>query len=234
YATLVDPLMPQVTACLRDSDLQVRRTTLTLLINLLQEDYLKLKGSFFYRILQCLTDEHEDIRSTVIFYITERLLKRFPKILCQHFIECIFHYNCYEEHESYNRFTQSTSEKELFSLSGKECAQERMTIYRFMLDHMPDDQRFATTQRLCQDILGGIVDGRIKLTNSSLPMLEDTLTVLRSDEIKLASLKSRPEDVDQPTDQAEQAAMAGMVIKKTIISQVGEPSFFAEAVERLV
>ncbi|MPC74873.1 hypothetical protein E2C01_069251 [Portunus trituberculatus] len=53
-----------------------------------------------------------------------------------------------------------------------------------------------------------------------MPMLEDTLTILRSDEIKLASLKSRPEDTDQPTDQAEQAAMAGMVIKKTIISQV--------------
>ncbi|KAK8371967.1 hypothetical protein O3P69_011986 [Scylla paramamosain] len=51
-------------------------------------------------------------------------------------------------------------------------------------------------------------------------MLEDTLTILRSDEIKLASLKSRPEDTDQPTDQAEQAVMAGMVIKKTIISQV--------------
>ncbi|MPC48392.1 Condensin-2 complex subunit D3 [Portunus trituberculatus] len=36
------------------------------------------------------------MREMVIFYITERLLKRFPKILCQHFIECIFHYNCYE------------------------------------------------------------------------------------------------------------------------------------------
>lgn len=53
-------------------------------------------------ILQCLTDDHEDIRSTVVFYITERLLKRFPKILCQHFIECIFHYNCYEVNIIYN------------------------------------------------------------------------------------------------------------------------------------
>ncbi|XP_071518098.1 condensin-2 complex subunit D3-like isoform X2 [Panulirus ornatus] len=220
YATLVDPLMPQVTACLRDPDIQVRRTTLTLLINLLQEDYLKLKGSVFYRILQCLTDDHEDIRSTVVFYVTERLLKRFPKILCQHFIECIFHYNCYEEHESYNKFTQSTLEKELFSLAGKEHSKDRHMIYRFMLDHMSDDQRFTTTQRLCQDVLGGVVDSRIKLTPSSLPMLEDTLTVLSSDEIKLASLKSRPEDLDQPTDQAEQAAMAGIAIKKTIISQV--------------
>ncbi|XP_076046564.1 chromosome associated protein D3 [Oratosquilla oratoria] len=220
YATLVDPLMPQITACLRDPNIQVRRTTLTLLINLLQEDYLKLKGSFFYRILQCLTDDQEDIRDTVIFYITQRLLKRFPKILCQHFIECIFHYNCYEEHESYNRFCQSKQEKDLFSLAGAQFKEERMKLYRFMLDHMPDDQRFTTTQRLCQDVLGGVVDGRIRLTQASLPMLEDTLMVLSCDEIKLASLKARTEDVDHATDEAEQAAMAGMVIKKTIISQV--------------
>ncbi|XP_064083333.1 LOW QUALITY PROTEIN: condensin-2 complex subunit D3-L-like [Macrobrachium nipponense] len=234
YATLVDPLMPQVTACLRDPDLEVRRTTLTLLINLLQEDYLKLKGSFFYRILQCLTDDHDEIRSTVIFYVTERLLKRFPKILCQHFIECIFHYNCYEEHESYNRFSQSSKEKELFSLAGKEHMEERMMIYKFMLDHMQDDQRFTTTHRLIQDVLGGLVDGRIKLSPGSLPMLEDTLNVLRSDEIKLASLKSRPEDADQPADQAEEAAMAGMVIKKTIISQVVKRSVIENVVPILI
>ncbi|KAK8373003.1 hypothetical protein O3P69_012677 [Scylla paramamosain] len=94
------------------------------------------------------------MREMVIFYITERLLKRFPKILCQHFIECIFHYNCYEDHETYNRFSQSNLEKEVFSLAGREHSHERHIIYHFMLDHMPDDQRFMTTQRLCQDVLG--------------------------------------------------------------------------------
>lgn len=51
-------------------------------------------------------------------------------------------------------------------------------------------------------------------------MLEDTLMVLSCEEIKLAWLKSRPEDMDQPTDQAEQAEMAKTVVKKTLISQV--------------
>lgn len=44
--------------------------------------------------------------------------------------------------------------------------------------------------------------------------------VLSCDEIKLAWLKNRPEDSDQPTDSNEEAEMAGIVIKKTIISQV--------------
>ena len=57
-------------------------------------------------------------------------------------------------------------------------------------------------------------------------MLQDTLMVLSCDEIKLASLKSKPEDTDQATDQQEQAAMAGMAIKKTIISQVRMISLF--------
>lgn len=73
---------------------------------------------------------------------------------------------------------------------------------------------------------GAVVDSRIKLTASSLPMLEDTFMVLSCDEIKLAWLKNRLEDSDQPTDSNEEAEMAGIVIKKTIISQVILRVFF--------
>jgi condensin-2 complex subunit D3 len=54
YANLVDPLIPQITACLKDKSLVVRRTTLITLIHLLQEDYLKMsgRGAFFFRIIQ--------------------------------------------------------------------------------------------------------------------------------------------------------------------------------------
>ena len=57
----MDPLLPQITACLRDSSLVVRRTTLVTLIHLLQEDYLKMsgRGAFFFRIVQALLDESE-------------------------------------------------------------------------------------------------------------------------------------------------------------------------------
>ena len=29
-----------------------------------------------------------------------------------------------------------------------------MLVYKFMLEHMPDDQRFQMSHKLCQDILG--------------------------------------------------------------------------------
>ena len=76
--------------------LVVRRTTLTTIINLLQEDYLKLTGNLFFRILQTLSDESEEILNLTTFYIQQRLLKRKPKVMYSHFIEAIFHFNEYK------------------------------------------------------------------------------------------------------------------------------------------
>ena len=73
-----------MTACLKEKSLIVRRTTLTTIINLLQEDYLKLTGSLFFRILQTLSDESEEIFNLTTFYIQQRLLKRKPKVILLH------------------------------------------------------------------------------------------------------------------------------------------------------
>ncbi len=78
----------------------VRRTTLTTIINLLQEDYLKLTGNLFFRILQTLSDDSEEILNLTTFYIQQRLLKRKPKVMYSHFIEAIFHFNEYKVNQS--------------------------------------------------------------------------------------------------------------------------------------
>ncbi|KAF0289601.1 Condensin-2 complex subunit D3 [Amphibalanus amphitrite] len=220
YATLVDPLMPQVTCCLKDRSLVVRRNTLILLIRLLQEDYLKLKGTFFFRLIQCLLDPEPEIRQLIRFYLTERLLKRQPKVFFQHFVECLFLYNEYEDHESYNKLAQTAREREVFSLKGPEQRPRRMLVYKFMLEHMPDDQRFQMSHKLCQDILGGVVDGKIALSAASVPLLRDTLALLSCDEIKLQSLKTSPEDAEPATDASGMAEVFQAVAKKTLISQV--------------
>ena len=73
--------------------------------------------------------------------------------------------------------------------------------------------------RLCQDILNGAVEGQVKLDGpEAFCLLQDTLSCLASEEIKLASLKSKP--VDEEPDGITQQAKNDMVIKKTIISQV--------------
>ena len=159
YASLVDPLLPQMTACLKDETLVVRRTTLTTLIHLLQEDYIKMSSGVFFRILQTLCDGSEEIRDLTTFYIQQRLLKRKPKTMYNNFVESLFHFNGYEGHETYNKFIVSDGEKVLFSLAGKKNKENRMKLYKFMLEHMSDEHRFSTTHKLCQDILNGCVEG---------------------------------------------------------------------------
>ncbi len=56
YSTKVDPYIPNISLCLRDDSLLVRKQTLTLLARLLQEDYIKWRGSLFFRFVSTLVD----------------------------------------------------------------------------------------------------------------------------------------------------------------------------------
>ena len=221
YASLVDPLLPQMTTCLKDKFLSVRKTTLILLIHLLQEDYLKIRGNgkFFFRLLHTLLDPSQEIQHLTTFYIQQRMLKRLPKIMYSNFVESIFHFNDFK-HSSFNKFVVTDKEKILFDLSGERKTEKRRSLYKFMLENMNDEQRFQTTYRLCQDVLGGVVEDNIKITPESLPVLKDTFFVLASDAIKLASLKSKAGDSDEPETEEDRANMVMNAAKKQIISGV--------------
>lgn len=96
----------------------MKKQTLVLLIHLLQEDYLKIRGTFFFRILQLACDDDEALRELALFYVTQRLIHRQPTIIHQHFIECVFHYNDYKGHPTYNKFALTDRERQLFSIAG--------------------------------------------------------------------------------------------------------------------
>lgn len=80
---------------LRDKDLRVRKNTLTMLIQLIQEDYLKLRCPLFFHILLMLNDDEEKIRSLTSSFILNSLLIKQKNVLVQHFVESLFHYNFY-------------------------------------------------------------------------------------------------------------------------------------------
>ena len=162
-----------------------------------------------------------------MFYMQQRLLKRKPKVMFSYFIESIFHFNAYEGHDTYNKMPVSDKEKELFSLKGKDNQETRMTLYKFMLDHMNDENRFQITYNICKDILNGVVEGGVKLSNpSALELLQDALACLASDEIKLASLKAKQDDgndfdANTETNLEQQGReLVEAALKKKIISTV--------------
>lgn len=53
-----------------------------------------------------------------------------------------------------------------------------MGLYRFLLEHMTDEQRFNLIAKLPHDVLGAIVDGTLPFCDDIIPILQDTLSIL--------------------------------------------------------
>ncbi|XP_060035869.1 condensin-2 complex subunit D3 [Erinaceus europaeus] len=226
YTAMVDKYIPNISMCLKDSDPFIRKQTLILLTNLLQEEFVKWKGSLFFRFVSTLIDSHPDIASFGEFCLAHLLLKRNPVMFFQHFIECIFHFNNYEKHEKYNKFLQSEREKKLFSLKGKTNKEKRMKIYKFLLEHFTDEQRFNITSKICLSILAYFADGILPMDMEASDLLSDTFEILSSKEIKLMAMRSKP-DKDLLIEE-DDMALANVVMQeaqKKLISQVQKRNF---------
>ncbi|KAM5131954.1 condensin-2 complex subunit D3 [Mantella aurantiaca] len=224
YTTMVDRYIPNVSMCLKDREPFVRRQTLIMLTNLLQEDFIKWKGSLFFHFISVLVDPDQDIAKFGEFCLVHLLLKRNPVMFSQHFIECIFYFNAYEKHEKY-KFSQSERERNRFSLKGNENKEKRRKIYKFLLEHFTDEQRFNLTNKISQNVLAYFVDGLCPIDKGANDLLSDIFEIMRCKEIKLSAMRSKPgEDVGGD----DENAMANAVIQdaqKKLISQVQKKNF---------
>ncbi|XP_066115869.1 condensin-2 complex subunit D3 [Saccopteryx bilineata] len=235
YTVMVDKYIPNISMCLKDSEPFIRKQTLILLTNLLQEEFVKWKGSLFFRFVSTVIDSHPDIASFGEFCLAHLLLKRNPAMFFQHFIECIFHFNNYEKHEKYNKFSQTDREKRLFSLKGKTHKEKRMRIYKFLLEHFTDEQRFNITSKLCLSILACFADGVLPLDMEASELLSDTFEVLSSKEIKLLAMRSKP-DKDLLVEE-DDMALANVVMQeaqKKLISQVQKRNFIENIIPIII
>uniref|UniRef100_A0A8C9ELX5 Condensin-2 complex subunit D3 n=1 Tax=Pavo cristatus TaxID=9049 RepID=A0A8C9ELX5_PAVCR len=226
YTTMVDRYIPNISLCLKDPHPFIRKQTLILITNLLQEEFVKWKDCLFFRFISVLVDPNPDIARFAEFCLVHLLLKRNPVMFSQHFIECIFHFNSYEKHEKYNRFPQSERAKNLFSLRGKDNKEKRMHIYKFLLDHFTDEQRFSITTKISHSVLACFVDGVLPLDMEASELLSDTFAILSCKEIKLSTMRSKPDEDIQPDE--DEMAMANAVMQaaqKKLISQVQKRNF---------
>ncbi|XP_075046453.1 condensin-2 complex subunit D3 [Mixophyes fleayi] len=225
YTTMVDRYIPNVSVCLRDTSPFIRKQTLIMLTNLLQEEFVKWKGSLFFRFVRVLVDSDPDIAKLGEFCLVHLLLKRNPVMFSQHFIECIFHFNSYEKHEKYNKFSQTERERRLFSLKGKENKEKRMKIYKFCLEHFTDEQRFNLTRKISQNILACFVDGGLPIDMEASELLSDIFEIMSSKEIKLSTMRSKPDEDIGEDDEMAMANAVMQVAQKKLISQVQKKNF---------
>lgn len=93
-----------------------------------------------------------------------------------------------------------------------------MAIYRVFLENMTEEQKFQTTAKLCQEVLAGVVDGQLPLSESG-ELVTDALTVLGSKDIKISKPKARAiedEDVEETAAEVSLAAAKEKILTKVV------------------
>ncbi|XP_037530246.1 condensin-2 complex subunit D3 [Nematolebias whitei] len=238
YTNIVDHYIPNISACLRDDVSVIREQTLIMLTNLLQEEFVKWKGSLFFRFMVALVDPVPAIASLCEYCLLHVLLKKNPEMFSQHFIESIFHFNSYSKHKSYNKFPQSEREKIRFSLKGAQHRDKRFRIYCFLLEHFTDTQRFNITKRINQTVLACFADEELPLDSDGAEILSETFKILSLKEIKLQAISATAGGAGgEEPEEENMAAMTKAVMQaaqKKVVSQVQRKAFIENTVPVII
>ncbi|XP_057704666.1 condensin-2 complex subunit D3 isoform X2 [Corythoichthys intestinalis] len=238
YTNVVDHYIPNISACLRDNETIIREQTLIMLTNLLQEEFVKWKGSLFFRFMVALVDPVPAIASLCEYCLLHLLLRKNPEMFSQHFIECIYHFNSYSAHKSYNKFPQTESEKVRFSLKGPQHREKRFRIYRFLLEHFTDAQRFNISNRINQNVLACFADEELPLDAGGADILSETFNILTLKEMKLKAM-SQPDGIaaGEEQEEANMATMTKVVLQAAqnkVASQVKKRAFIENTVPLII
>uniref|UniRef100_A0A3B4F4U4 Non-SMC condensin II complex subunit D3 n=1 Tax=Pundamilia nyererei TaxID=303518 RepID=A0A3B4F4U4_9CICH len=238
YTNMVDHYIPNISACLRDKDAVIREQTLIMLTNLLQEEFVKWKGSLFFDFMVALVDPVPAIVSLTEYCLLHLLLKKNPEMFSQHFIECIFHFNSYTKHKSYNKSSQSERERAHFSLKGEQYREKRFRIYCFLLEHFTDAQRFNITNKINQTILACFADEELPLDADGANILSETFNILSLKEFKLQTIcSSAGAAAGEEAEEENMATMAKAVLQaaqKKVVSQVRKKAFIENTVPLII
>ncbi|XP_069677382.1 condensin-2 complex subunit D3-L-like [Periplaneta americana] len=204
YGAIMEPHLPRLWLCLKDISADVRLTALTCLVELLQGDYVKLRGAMFFHLLTALCDKDEAITELAKCFLRDCLAVTNKNIMYEHLIEALFHYNEYKGHEVYGKCSMAKEERENFVLKGEQFRKSRELIYAFMLENMDDEHRMLTRTDLVLKVLDGAAEGKIELNNDGESVVLDALHVLNSKEIRLIAL-DQGRDEDPAADNVEKA-----------------------------
>ncbi|XP_060896813.1 condensin-2 complex subunit D3 [Labrus mixtus] len=238
YTNIVDHYIPNISACLQDNEAVIREQTLIMLTNLLQEEFVKWKGSLFFRFMVALVDPIPAIASLCEYCLLHLLLKKNPEMFSMHFIECIFHFNSYDQHKTYNKFTQSERERVKFSLKGAQHREKRFRIYRFLLEHFTDAQRFNIVNKINQSVLACFADEELPLDADGVEILSETFKILSLKEMKLQAVSAPAggpaEEEPEEENMANMAKAVLQAAQKKVVSQVQKKAFIENTVPLII
>jgi len=96
YAVMMEPHLLSLWLCLKDMTVDVRLTTLTCLVELLQGDYIKFRGAMFFHLLSMLCDSDEMVVELTAHCFRDCLVVKNKNIMSEHLVDAVFHYNGYQ------------------------------------------------------------------------------------------------------------------------------------------
>ncbi|XP_076626582.1 condensin-2 complex subunit D3-L [Colletes latitarsis] len=218
FTALVEPYLPDMCVSMKDSSPQVREAIMVIFIQLLLEDYVKIKGPFFFHMLTMLSDSDNMIRELTIFLIKERLLTKNKTLISQQFLQSIYHYNNYQsQHKIYHQKMRE-KERRALTLSGKKNEDKRRTIYDFMLDHLDPPGKIKLLVKITSQIFGGTcVDSVDIKKEEGACVLRDALYVIGNDRLRLSSFHKHGEDDQQESEESTVQTMTPAANAITII-----------------
>ncbi|KOX68429.1 Condensin-2 complex subunit D3 [Melipona quadrifasciata] len=200
FTALVEPYLSDMCVSMKDSTPQVREAILVIFIQLLLEDYIKIKGPFFFHILTMLSDSDDTIRELTIFLIEERLLTKNKSLISQQFLQSIYHYNNYQSQHKVYHHKMCEKEKKALTLPGRRNEDKRKTIYDFMLDHLDPPGKIKLLVKVTSQILGGTCIDSIDIKKEEgACILKDALYIISNDRLRPSF--NRQSDDDQETEE---------------------------------
>ncbi|OAD60819.1 Condensin-2 complex subunit D3 [Eufriesea mexicana] len=198
FTALVEPYLPDMCVSMKNSTPQVREAIMVIFIQLLLEDYIKVKGPFFFHILTMLSDSDSMIRELTIFLIEERLLTKNKSLISQQFLQSIYHYNNYQSQHKVYHHKMREKEKKVLTLPRKANEEKRRAIYDFMLDHLDPPGKIKLLVKITSQILGGacVASIDVKKEEGSC-VLKDALYIISNDRLRPSSFNRHNDDDQQ-------------------------------------
>ncbi|XP_011881750.1 PREDICTED: condensin-2 complex subunit D3-like [Vollenhovia emeryi] len=204
FTALVEPYLPDLCVSMKDPNPAVREAIVVIFVQLLLEDFIKMKGAFFFHILTMLSDAEKTIRELTVFLVEERLLVKNKNLISRRFVDSIYHYNNCRYRDAFCGHRMREQEKKLLTLPGWVNQGKRHVIYEFMLQHVDVSARSELVVKLTRYILCEICnENSIDVTTEEgACVLRDAMFILGHNRLQPSSLGERHRDDTQELNEA--------------------------------
>jgi condensin-2 complex subunit D3 len=193
----------------------VRKHAVLLLSGLLLQDYIKWRGLLFQRFLVATADRDEGVARLAEMMLCGPLLKKYPKLFFNNFVESLFVLNRCTAHPLYAAAASAgdngggvTVGFEGINLTGEAGRAARTHIYGTAIAMMSDEEKIGITARLANDVLGAALEtdgdlsrvcknfsSSVTSTNdeNAFNVLRDALFILTSPALQVARIPTKDE-----------------------------------------